>query len=175
MKNLILATAVVMGALALTACQSTNNDPATNAAQSCVYQNGGYYIAGTTVPCSNTGITGIGGTPIPGTPIGGTGGGCTSYNNPYSPLYVGMGSYYVPMIDPSSGQPICVNIGQTNYNYIVYNDPSWNPSTPIYYCPYADPSDCYGYSQYGGYNQSSGICLGFGDDYGNIAGACIPF
>jgi len=187
MKKFIMASAVVIGALALTACQSTSNSGSgTNAASStCV--NGVMTVNGITVSCSGTGVIGGGGLV---TGVGGqTAGGCTTYNNQYwslyysnpyyyaaySPTYV----YYVPVMG-SNGVPYCQNIGQQNYTNIVnmysgygYN---YNGTTPIYYCPTGNYNDCYGDSQYGyggNYSSGLGLCFGFGDDVGNVAGVCI--
>lgn len=182
MKKVIMALAVGIGALMLTACQSTSNSPASNSAQStCV--NG--YISGTTVPCSGTGYPG-GGLISGGQPVGG----CTTYNNyywnlyysnPYAyPYYSPQYAYYVPVVG-SNGVPYCQNIGgQANYTNIVNTYAgygyTYDASTPIYYCPSGNYYNCYGQSSYGygsGYSSGLGICLGFGDDYGNSMGVCI--
>jgi len=188
MKKIILATAITFGALALIGCQSTSNSPAPASSTNTVCTNGTQVVNGQTIACNTGGYgytVGPNGQPIPYGGTQGSAGGCSYWTYVYQ-MY---GAYYVPMIDGISGQLECVNIGQTNYQYISQNYPQYNWNSPMYgYCPYAysNPAACGGSYYYGspgyntGYNNGSGICLGIGsssgDDYGNdsiFGGICF--
>lgn len=163
MKKLILATAVALGALALTACQSTSNSPApANNTNNTVCVNGTQVVNGVTVACQNGGY----GYGVPGYGVGQPGygqiGGCQYWTN----YYYGTGAYYVPMMDPVYG-PSCVNIGQQGYTTLVNYG---YQGTPIYYQDQYYPGYGYGGGYYGG--GGSGICIGGGnDDF--FGGACF--
>lgn len=183
MKKLTLALATIIGAFNLIGCQGTSNSSTpSSVASSCSVNAYGQSInTSTGAPCVSTssycgtssynpyGYNGC----TAGTGTSGYGlGGCAYWSTVYP------GTYYAPMIDPTSGQLECVNLS----SYGMSGYPSgYNPYTasqPIYVVQCYDPSCGSGYSPYGnygsyGYGGGGGTCLGAGSGDGSFFGLCF--